>query len=137
MDFVNFEIAKKLKEKGFPQGPDNWRSYSDWLNHAEYYHFDERRNTLWQTNNCIEKMWYDPNISRDELYFAPTISQVLKWLREEKNIYVGIAYIPKCPNETGVLNDFYYPTFQKIGLFEPMFFGNAENYDTYNYAALA
>lgn len=69
---------------------------------------------------------------------APTISQALKWLRDEKKIYIGISYMPKIPNETGVLNDFYYPTFQKIGLFEPMFFiGGGVSYDNYEEAALA
>ena len=96
MDFVPFEIAKQLKEKGVPQGPENffWRSYDDWTNHAEYYHFDERRSTLYQTNNCKWKMWYEPTINRNELYIAPTISQVLKWLREEYSIHISTNPYP-------------------------------------------
>lgn len=35
--------------------------------------------------------WYDPNISRENIYFTPTISQVLKWLRDEKNVHIGIV----------------------------------------------
>lgn len=56
-DFVSFEIAKKLKEKGF-----------DW-NTKEIY----ERNTF---------------VYRYEDYPKPTISQVLKWLREEKKYHV-------------------------------------------------
>lgn len=58
-EFVPFEIAKKLKEKGFD----------------------------WETNNVYEK-----NIlaCRYEDYPKPTISQVLKWLREEKKIFIAI-----------------------------------------------
>ena len=33
-------------------------------------------------------VWFDPNIDRENIYFAPTISQVLKWLREEKKIHI-------------------------------------------------
>lgn len=75
---------------------------------------------------------------RYEDYPKPTLSQVLKWLREEKKIYVGISYMPKIISEEGVMDDFYYPTFQKIDLFEPMFFiGGDDNYSTYEEAVLA
>ena len=100
-DFVPFELAKKLKEKGFKEKVNAY--YGKWENLFDVH-------PALDMNDC------------DYRASAPTISQVLKWLREEKKIYVGITYMPKVPNETGVLNDFYYPTFQKIGLFEPMFF---------------
>ena len=75
-DFVPFEIAKKLKDKEFPQRPD-------YFNYSSYYDWDGLRKIHSLSNASV---WFDPNISRDNLYFAPTISQVLKWLREEKNI---------------------------------------------------
>ena len=59
MDFVPFEIAKKLKEKGFD----------------------------WETSNVYER---NTIACRYEDYPKPTISQVLKWLREEKKIYLYI-----------------------------------------------
>lgn len=119
-DFVTFEIAKKIKEKGFPQKTAGRYNMIDCF----YY---EDGNFFFNGGAC------DVN----EAYTAPTISQALKWLREEKKLYVSITYVPKIPNETGVLNDFYYPTFQKIGLFEPMFFiGGDNNYDSYEDAAL-
>lgn len=79
-DFVNFEIAKKLKEKGFPQSPD-------YFNYSSYYEWDGLRKIHSLSNASV---WFDPNISRDNIYFAPTISQVLKWLREEKKIVISI-----------------------------------------------
>lgn len=116
MDFVTQQIAQKLKEKGFKE-----KVYG-------YYHKEH----LFQIHP--ER---DMNDS-DKRCSAPTISQVLKWLREEKKIYIGISYMPKIPNETGVLNDFYYPTFQKIDLFEPMFsLGGDDAHDNYEEAALA
>ena len=59
--FVTFEIAKKLKEKGFD----------------------------WETSNVFER-----NIiaCRYEDYPKPTISQVLKWLREEKKLHISTGF---------------------------------------------
>ena len=124
-DFITYELAVKLKEKGYPQ------------HICDYAYIIEDD---YEENKCVVRdREYIPFIPEYlPTIAAPIISQVLKWLREEKKIYVGITYMPKVPNETGVLNDFYYPTFQKIGLFEPMFFiGNGKNYDTYEQAAIA
>ena len=66
-DFVPFEIAKKLKEKGFEiQGGFQYLYYNEEL--VEVYDY------------C--------NISPYK--YAPTISQVLKWLREEKKMHIEI-----------------------------------------------
>lgn len=80
MKFVNFSIAKKLKEKGFPQSPD-------YFNYSSYYDWDGLRKIHSLSNASV---WFDPNISRDNIYFAPIISQVLEWLRVEKGIYVTV-----------------------------------------------
>ena len=82
MEFVSFEIANKLKEKGFPQTPDYY-----YVNYSSYYEWDGLRKIHPLSNSSV---WFDPNISRDNLYFAPIISQVLEWLRKEKKIYVSV-----------------------------------------------
>ena len=79
-DFVTFELAVKLKERGFPQRPDCF-------NYSSNYDWDGLRKIHSLSNASV---WFDPNISRDNIYFAPTISQVLKWLREEKKIHIEI-----------------------------------------------
>lgn len=73
-EFCSFELAKKLAEKGYPQNKKNtlamyneegeWFSLASNLDDYEYAFedFDDR--------DCV----------------CPTISQVLKWLREEKEI---------------------------------------------------
>ena len=81
MNLVTFEIAKKLKDKEFPQRPD-------YFNYSSYYDWDGLRKIHSLSNASV---WFDPNISRDNLYFAPTISQVLKWLREKKLILIGLS----------------------------------------------
>ena len=103
-DFVTFELAVKLKEKGFPQRPDcfNYSSYYDWDGLRKIHSL------------CNASVWFDPNISRDNIYFAPTISQVLEWLREEKKIhfeFVAAAYgynviISQTPEAGGT--DYYF-----------------------------
>ena len=55
MEFVTFEIANKLKEKGF-----KWDRI----------------------------ITYNPSVLVRHNHIEPTISQVLKWLREEKKIHI-------------------------------------------------
>lgn len=74
-DFVSFDLAKKLEEKGFTcEYPfamyDKYGQFCPLYSSDEYY------------------FGIDDFDKRD--YIAPTISQVLKWLREEKKIYVMI-----------------------------------------------
>lgn len=71
MEIVSFEIAKKLKEKGFPQ------KYMGGYDMIGPTYIDDGR---FYENGCITEV--------ARAYSAPTISQVLKWLREEKNIFV-------------------------------------------------
>ena len=85
MEICNYKIAKKLKEKGFPQSPD-------YYNYSSYYDWDGLRKIH---SLCNASVWFDPNISRDNIYFAPTISQVLKWLRNEKDIFLELEHITR------------------------------------------
>ena len=72
-DFVTFKIAKKLKEKGFPQV-----TFGNYDMQSACYIEDGR----FYENGCITE------VSR--AYTAPTISQVLKWLREEKKLHINV-----------------------------------------------
>lgn len=71
-EFVTFEIAKKLKEKGFPQHmcDDGYITEED-----DKYDIGDK-----------EMIWFIP----DYLPYiaAPIVSQVLKWLRDEKKIHL-------------------------------------------------
>lgn len=73
MEFVTFEIAVKLKEKGF-----DYPCFGHYVNsqlYVAHYH-----NAFHSDNK--------------ESIDAPTISQVLKWLREEKKIAINVEFIP-------------------------------------------
>ena len=84
MDFVTFGIAKKLKEKGFtcelPFAMYNEIGQFCLLTTSAPY------NVCDSGYKCRE--YYDYEDFDEFDYIAPTISQVLKWLREEKNIYI-------------------------------------------------
>lgn len=88
-DFVSFEIAKKLKQKGFsceiPFAMYNeiadfhllttaapYYVCASGFKYREYYNYED-----FDEHDCI----------------APTISQVLKWLRKEKSLHIEILHI--------------------------------------------
>jgi hypothetical protein len=73
MDIVNFELAQKLKEKGFRKPC------------ILYYNSDKVR--TWFNEPDIAKNFVPTTLGDDDV-LAPTISQVLKWLREEKKISI-------------------------------------------------
>ena len=70
-DYVSFEIAKLLKEKGFDEGC------------RLHYHYDEAFDKYFPT---------DESISGFEQYYypCPTLQMVMKWLREEQNLFIEI-----------------------------------------------
>lgn len=124
MEIVSFEIAKKLKEKGFPQGVQHCIGWYP----TEYY-----------KNSCIGE-YFEGELQEIEDYFgdrisaihimenekkgviAPTISQVLKWLREMKKVHLIVEisdsgwYYTLYPNirwENGKLkSDKYFMSFK-------------------------
>lgn len=66
-DFVPFELAIKLKKKGF-----NYPCIGHYFNNQLY---------IAHYHNAFHS-------DKDESVDAPTISQVLKWLREEKKMHI-------------------------------------------------
>ena len=74
-DFISFELAIKLQEKGFPQ------HQCDYAYIIEENHEDIEREYV----SFIPD--YLPTVA------APTISQVLKWLREEKKIHITVLLL--------------------------------------------
>lgn len=62
-DYVHFEIAKKLKENSFDEYSDKSYTKVGLFNDTETY-----------------------KSSKEFYCYAPTISQVLKWLREKKEV---------------------------------------------------
>ena len=88
IEFVTFEIAKKLKEKGFKEKCFAYcqpRSAELIFNYAPY------------RGGVVEDCMYsynslDARCIGSEFIDVPTISQALQWLREERKIYVSISF---------------------------------------------
>lgn len=98
-EIVSFEIAKKLKDKKFPQ---HW-SDDDYIVENDY---EDAFEVGCHYDRCFIPE-HLPTIA------APTISQVLKWLRNEKQLYIELIYIPRIKE----YNDYYLVTIQHIGDF--------------------
>ena len=75
-DFVTYEIAVKLKEKGFTcEYP--FAMYTEYEQFCPLYSSD--------------RYYFGIDDFDKHDYIAPTISQVFKWLREVKGIHIDIA----------------------------------------------
>lgn len=110
MEFVNYELALKLEEMGF-----NWTC-------SHYYR-----------TKCKDLFMVFPSedwSNTEERINAPTIAQVLKWLREEKRIAVGAVWDNKEGKWVGYVNKMDMPYL--VGEYVL-----PNTYDTYEQAAIA
>ena len=115
MEFVTYEIGKKLQEKGYTHGYNcfGYRPiYSD--EYTIKYLIDV---------GAYERGYYGENIP------CPTISQVFKWMREKNNIHitVGQSGETKWCYVIVYLNEAYFDNSNII----------KSKFDTYEQAALA
>lgn len=117
-DFVSFEIAKKLKEKGFKE-----QCLAYYTKDSCFYY-----NTSYGSDveNAFKSFNSRPNHICGKRIDAPTISQVLKWLRDEKGIHVCIAL--------GEFSDLMYDVSRIDG---NMFCKAEDDFKSYEQAALA
>lgn len=90
MEAVSFDLAKKLKEKGFIIPT---KDIIGMYNELGVFH---TLTTSADYEKCADgtkyRCYYDYEDFDEYDYIAPTISQVLKWLREEKNIHINIDF---------------------------------------------
>lgn len=121
-DFVPYDLYLKLKEKGF-----DTKKYINYL----YY------------NEDLVKVKDHYNISPYE--YAPTISQVLKWLRVEKKIYVEPCILADADIDADgkVINEYTYWSFSvtHIETGDMIYFEyeriDDKRFDSYELAAIA
>ena len=79
-DYVSFEIAKLLKEKGF-----------DIACEYQYINCSSGHPFLIDMRDDAGNYYKNSEIGNDE-YSAPTLAMVMKWLRDEKNIFIDVYY---------------------------------------------
>jgi len=120
-DYVSFEVAKLLKEKGF---------YQDFFNEIT---------PVWKLNGNKEELAFygDDNYpcEWEEWYSAPTLHMACKWLRKEHNLYVSPTYRCFCGSKK---NDKpYYKWEDRVLILpsgnqvHPQIYGIHEYYETY------
>ena len=92
-EFVTFDISKKLKDKDF-----RLSCIANYSNGVLLYNTNQFRGSSveeclksFNTLNDVESMY----IGFKNVIDAPTIAQVLKWLRETKGLYVDISLCKK------------------------------------------
>ena len=120
-DLVTFEIAKKLKEKGFRE--ECLLHYTDtgslFCNSIDTYDRPNQELDYSDFRTCFN------NGNSIGLVDAPTISQVLKWLRE-KEISIEPCATPY---------SYWYYMIKEKGTIKVTYTG--ENYNNYEQAAIA
>lgn len=117
-DFVPFSLAKKLKEKGFnPQKQPNYLYYNGELVEVKDHY----------------------NISPYEI--APTIEAVMKWLREEKEIFIRVTlsydYSTDADGEQVDRWTFWLFEVFSVGSGSLIYTEEISEYDSYELAAIA
>jgi len=78
-DYCSFETSKLLKEKGF-----------DWMCKGYYKKDDEDSEPYFGDGEGAENWNEQAPSVRDFWFSAPTHQMAMKWLREEKGIYVYV-----------------------------------------------
>jgi hypothetical protein len=101
-DYVSFETAKLLKEKGFDENIDLW--------------YDENGETFFRFHYAIRRDWRV--LQNQKVYECPTLQMAMKWLREEKGFHIFV------PNEIDYDEDergdrwyhqpAYYPEIRRV-----------------------
>ena len=96
-DFVSFDLAKKLKEKGFPQ-------YTE----KSYFVGDHKKRMC-----SVGTFLHVHTQNTEHLIAAPTIAQVLNWLREGKKMYIEPCILVDYDTDAdnNVINTYTYWSF--------------------------
>ena len=115
-DFVSFKLAKKLKEKGFD------------IPCYGYYHCNGGNDSFELCGNGDRDFLNSKNQYR---VAAPNISQVLKWLSNEKKLHIEVMFIRPLHNRVK-----YYIT-DTDGSRGDFMDVSDEHYKTWEQAALA
>lgn len=128
-DFVPFELAEKLKEKGF-----RWDCFAYYMPHSDelIYNVKPYKGVTLYSFNSLRK-----ELISSDFIDAPTISQALKWLREVNKIHIefvaavcGYSYIVSDTPENG-------GTYRHCSAIEFEGLNDGGTWDKYEEAAIA
>lgn len=122
VDFVPFEFNRQLKEKGFRELCLAYYTNDDTL----YYNYSHKSGACYKDCYLSHNLMPKDSVS-GKFVDAPTISQVLKWLRVEKKMHIQILFV--CPP-----NRWEYIT---VKMTNNEHRGMCANFTSYEQAALA
>lgn len=92
-DYVSFETAKLLKEKGFPQEYDRYHSLV--YNEKDYEDEYEVQRMVLETRTVKAGTLSSYPIGvPDPKCYCPTLQMAMKWLREDYNMHIEVRYFP-------------------------------------------
>lgn len=111
-DYVSYEVAKLLKDKGF-DGLCYCHEFTDYEGNFTTYHTEYQEN--WnQSEPCVS---------------IPTLGMAMKWLREEKNILIYVYPVINLPVKDDYTFYWRWDGKKKIHNAPPI--GNKHNYESY------
>ncbi len=108
-DYVSFEVAKLLKEKGFDE-PTFWFYVGD--------------GTKYLAHKTLNGDWYR----------RPTLQMTMKWLREEKKIGIEVNTIFDLDDDNKWYYEYGFCIFQLSGTFKKIAECDYDGYKTYEEA---
>jgi len=88
-DYVSFETAKLLKEKGF----DEYGIY--------FYTLKDEGREGYKSNRKLGEFAHNsaPDL-KERAVSCPTLAMAMKWLREEHGLFIGLVYQRECLSKT-------------------------------------
>lgn len=111
--FLSFDLAKKLKEKGFVCD----LPFAMYNELGQFYLLTTSAPIRKAESGYTYRDYYDYDDFDEHDFIAPTISQVLKWLRKEKKIYVEPCILADSDIDDGkVINDYTYWSFSIVSI---------------------
>ena len=143
MEIVSLEISKKLKEKGFREKCRESYRKGELISNKTAFNCDAITDIKMSYNTLSDKI-YTVGVYTD-IIDAPTISQVLKWLRAERKIYVEPCILADADTDADgkVINEYTYWSFSvtHIETGDGIYFEyeriDDKRFDSYEQAALA
>lgn len=116
-DYVSFETAKLLKEKGFDELCD--KKYNGYK-------------SIVPAGKMIE-LWQNSEFDDDEECSAPTLQMTMKWLREAHNIHIDINTNWAFKDDNFIVIGYMFNTHSAIN----SWYQDLVNYPTYEQACEA
>lgn len=104
-DYVSFETAKLLKEKGFIGSDEIGCNCGFYSEYPDDFEVGRGIKTVSGQEVGLVYDGLDNTQLRTGEYLRPTLQTAMKWLREEKNLYIYIEPVELCLSEGKILTD--------------------------------